>query len=336
MDADMIRRNGAARFCYSAGMKWTASVWTRALAYGALTAMLVVLAACSGSKSGDRRDEQRTGESGESGEPGQPGEQPTGAGSDEKIDAKDLVALELLASVERVAPGAAFELGAHFRMAPGWHIYWTNPGDAGLETRARFSAPEGVTLGEVLYPGPIRFDSPGDVTSYGYKDSTALLVRAQAPAELSADAPLEFGVDTRWVACRDVCIAGTASASLSVAVAKDAESPVDAASTAILDPHRERLPRPFAELEGATLTWTEGGEGRALLVRVPGAQAIEFFPALEQPALIADQRARASGDQAEMEIHYRGTANPAIPAGGVVRVERSGASRYYEIAVPWS
>jgi thiol:disulfide interchange protein DsbD len=332
----MIRRNDAARFCYSARMKWTASPWTRALASGALTAMLVMVAACSGSKSGDRTREQRTNEIGEIGEPGQPGARPAGASSDEAIDARDLVKLELLASVERIAPGAAFELGAHFRMAPGWHIYWKNPGDAGLETRARFQAPEPVTLGEVLYPGPIRFDSPGEVTSYGYKDSTVLFVRANAPAELAADAPLEFGVDTRWVACHDVCIAGTASASLSMAVATDAKSPVLGASAAILDPQRERLPRPFAELEGATAAWIAGGESRALMVRVPGAQAIEFFPALEQPAVIADQRVRASGDQAEVEIHYRGTANPAIPAGGVVRVERSGASRYYEIAVPWS
>jgi hypothetical protein len=43
-----------------------------------------------------------------------------------------------------------------------------------------------------------------------------------------------------------------------------------------------------------------------------------------------------SGDRAEVEIDYRGTANPAMVAGGVVRVERSGVSRYYEVAVPWS
>jgi DsbC/DsbD-like thiol-disulfide interchange protein len=324
----MIRRYGAARFCYSAGMDWTASMWSRALVSGSLIVMLI-LAACSGSKSGDRAREQRPDEVGE-----EPARDP--ARDDEAIDPKELVTLELLASVERIAPGAEFELGAHLRMAPGWHIYWKNPGDAGLETRARFSAPEGATLGEVLYPGPIRFSSPGDVTSYGYEGSTVLFVRAQAPADLAADAPLELGVDTRWVACRDVCIAGTASASLSVDVTRDAKAPASAAGAAILDSHRERLPRPFAELEGATLAWTEASEGRALVVRVPGAQAIEFFPVLEQPAAIADQRARASGDQAELEIHYRGTVNPAIPAAGVVRVERSGASRYYEIAVPWS
>ncbi|MCM2269211.1 MAG: hypothetical protein NDJ75_03865, partial [Thermoanaerobaculia bacterium] len=37
-------------------------------------------------------------------------------------------------------PGGDAGLGLEFRMAPGWHVYWLNPGDAGYPPKLTLAA----------------------------------------------------------------------------------------------------------------------------------------------------------------------------------------------------
>src|SRR5688500_219418 len=71
------------------------------------------------------------------------------------------VKAQLLADVSAAKPGATFTLGVLLTLDPHWHVYWTNPGDSGRATSVKFQAPAGVTVGELRYPVPIRFDQPG-------------------------------------------------------------------------------------------------------------------------------------------------------------------------------
>ena len=41
------------------------------------------------------------------------------------------VAVTLLGEGASIEPGASFWVGLRQRIAPGWHTYWTNPGDSG-------------------------------------------------------------------------------------------------------------------------------------------------------------------------------------------------------------
>ena len=43
----------------------------------------------------------------------------------------DQGAVRLIASSNAVGEGSQLHLGLHFKMKPGWKIYWRNPGDAG-------------------------------------------------------------------------------------------------------------------------------------------------------------------------------------------------------------
>src|SRR5688572_716189 len=80
---------------------------------------------------------------------------------------EELVRLHLLADVTRVAPGQELTVAARLDIEPGWHIYWSNPGESGLPTEVELVAPPGFQVGAVRYPGPNRFESPGEITSYG-------------------------------------------------------------------------------------------------------------------------------------------------------------------------
>src|SRR4051812_2876558 len=40
-------------------------------------------------------------------------------------------AARLISATDRTGSAARLDLGIEFRLAPGWHIYWRSPGDAG-------------------------------------------------------------------------------------------------------------------------------------------------------------------------------------------------------------
>src|SRR5688572_13028152 len=134
---------------------------------------------------------------------------------------KDLVKAELLADVASVKPGEEFTLGVLLKIKPKWHIYWKYPGDAGLPTTVKWKLPDasaGAPQPELRFPLPVRFDQPGDVVGYGYKDEVLLTARVKAP-EGPAGSTKEFAADVSWLVCEDICIPGKATVTLSIPVA---------------------------------------------------------------------------------------------------------------------
>src|SRR2546421_9017143 len=96
----------------------------------------------------------------------------------------DLVKAELLADVKTVQAGTPFTVGVMLKIKPDWHIYWIYPGDAGLPTRVKFNLPDGFKTGELKFPLPVRFDQPGGIVGYGYRDEVMLTATITPPADL--------------------------------------------------------------------------------------------------------------------------------------------------------
>jgi thiol:disulfide interchange protein DsbD len=238
---------------------------------------------------------------------------------DPQVDPATLVTLSLVASAPAIAPGGSVELAAVYELAAGWHVYWDNPGDAGLRTTAVFSAPAGAALGPVRYPGPSEFLSPGDVRSYGYDERAALFAALTAPADAAGE--LRLAVKAGWLACRDSCYRGTGTAELVLPVAAAPHARLGFAP-AIAALHA-RLPRPWAELAGARARLSAG----ALVIAV-NAAPLAFFPARQQPAPIADITAQAG------RVTVRFGPVPAGAAGEVRGVVRAG-DRYYELVLDY-
>ena len=95
----------------------------------------------------------------------------------------------------------------------GWHTYWKNPGDAGLATSIRWTAPPELEIGDILWPTPKAYKE-GDLTTYGYGQSHTLLTRILVPQDLPDDTTLELSA--RWLVCKDICIPESFKGSLSV------------------------------------------------------------------------------------------------------------------------
>jgi DsbC/DsbD-like thiol-disulfide interchange protein len=130
--------------------------------------------------------------------------------------------LQAVANVSAIVPGQPFMLGFKFSIQPGWHIYWTNPGDSGLPTQIKLNLPPGFTAGKILFPIPTRLQLPGDIVNYAYENQVMFMVRVTPPNNLPAGQTITLAGNASWLVCQDECIPGKSDWSVTLPVAKSA------------------------------------------------------------------------------------------------------------------
>ena len=108
--------------------------------------------------------------------------------------------------------GKSLLAGVEMTMDPGWHTYWRHPGDSGIAPSFDWSKSENVTDVELLWPAPLRFDQPDDLT-VGYKDHVVwpVLVRPTDPAM-----PVTLRLSMHYGVCSDICVPGEADLHLTL------------------------------------------------------------------------------------------------------------------------
>ncbi len=116
--------------------------------------------------------------------------------------------VSLVSDMDSVAPGGAYHLGVRFQLTPGWHIYFRNPGDAGLPPEPSWTLAEGMRVGEIAWPAPQRL-SEGELVTFGYTGSPMLVVPASGPG------PVRVHLD--WLVCNNICVPEEADLALDVA-----------------------------------------------------------------------------------------------------------------------
>ena len=109
-----------------------------------------------------------------------------------------------LVSAANQAQAGQIRLALEFKLQPGWHIYWQNPGDAGLPPQVRADAP--VALGPFAWPAP-EFFSQGGVGAYVLSGHVVLPFTASNAGDSVA-------VQARWLVCSDLCVPEQASFTL--------------------------------------------------------------------------------------------------------------------------
>ncbi len=114
--------------------------------------------------------------------------------------------------------GRDFLIALELSPNTGWHTYWDNPGDAGLGTRIRWTLPQGVQAGPILWPTPKAY-LEGDLQTYGYGDTHTLLTRLSIPPETPDNALISL--KARWLVCKDICIPESADHQISVAEVRE-------------------------------------------------------------------------------------------------------------------
>jgi thiol:disulfide interchange protein len=243
----------------------------------------------------------------------------------------DLVAARLVSESGSAAPGSVLWTDLHLDIKPGWHIYWRNPGDAGIATAIDWHLPPGFSAGAIEWPVPQWF-VVGDLANYGYEKSVDLLVPIKAPQSLGRTVPLAAHVS--WLACAEICIPGATDLALNLSTGTGAPDP---GSAALFTAARARLP------QSASFAVGLAADAHGYRLQIPEAavaglthpQAV-FFPydgnAIDQAAA---QPVAASANGPTLSLAKPGTPNAPVAKkldGVLVLRGDGGASRAYTIS----
>jgi thiol:disulfide interchange protein DsbD len=133
-----------------------------------------------------------------------PGEEPARAAESAPVRSARSVAT-LVAEVDQAGAGEAFRIGLRLRLAPGWHTYWRNPGDAGAPAEIALALPAGAAAGPIEWPAPRRIPY-GPLVNHGYTGEVLLPLRVTAPASIAPGGTLHIEAEATWLACAEICV----------------------------------------------------------------------------------------------------------------------------------
>jgi thiol:disulfide interchange protein/DsbC/DsbD-like thiol-disulfide interchange protein len=135
-----------------------------------------------------------------------------------------------------VSSGATREVGVLFDLAPGWHLYWRNPGETGIAPDLGLEADQ-HRVGDIAWPAPTVFrEADGLFTTYGYERAVLLIAPLEAiSAEADGDGDGASGdafvrANASVLVCRTQCVPTSfeLSTPIETALSKRDQSEVEA------------------------------------------------------------------------------------------------------------
>jgi len=137
----------------------------------------------------------------------------TGAGAQATQAGGPHVTGSLVSETRNAVPGQPLHLALRQKIQPGWHTYWSNPGESGLPTTLDWSLPGELIAGPISWPVPERF-TYGPVVGYGYSHDVLLPITIDVPASLRPGSNVVLSAHASWLACSEICIPEDAELSI--------------------------------------------------------------------------------------------------------------------------
>lgn len=242
----------------------------------------------------------------------------------------ELVTARLVAEYDALSPGREHRIGVTLAIAPEWHVYWMNPGDTGTPPMVTFSAPEGVEIGELVWPAPMRYiHAAGMLIDYTYEDVVTLVAPVRVtPAYTGGDGPITIKADIEWLVCKEACIPGSASLSIRLPLAgADPRTSSDAPLFAAAD---ARTARPLTPDDSVRATWS----GDTLRISAPGAAGLVFYPLAPELPIPVNAVRDGAADGDTLTIEYPASIRAAVQVEGVLEVLSGPGAGLYTISIP--
>ena len=233
--------------------------------------------------------------------------------------------------------GGRLRAGVQFRLDPGWHLYWMNPGDSGIATQIDW---RDADASATAWPAPHAFEeADGELVTFGYAGE--LLLSSWLEPALGAHS---LGADVELLVCRASCIPATLSLSAPLA----AQAAERAELIALFAAHDAALPLVPAAF-GVSVRAEAAADPRELrLVVAPcsgDAACSELAPPASGPAFFSeaagDEALRAISAEAEdgaLAILLRAESDALAPrVRGVVALRDSGGALHHlEVDAPFA
>ena len=158
--------------------------------------------------------------------------------------------VRLISATDTVGQSPTLSFGLHFRMAPGWKIYWRSPGDAGFPPVLDWSHSVNLQSADIAWPAPERFSVLGFETA-GYKDEVVLPVNVRLS---DAGQPVSLSGEVNFLTCDEICIPYQVPLSLAL----PAGPTMPSSDAHLIDRFAERVP----------------GDGRGHGLRLAGTEIV--------------------------------------------------------------
>jgi thiol:disulfide interchange protein DsbD len=190
---------------------------------------------------------------------------------------KRKVAVDLIADRAAVKAGETVTLAIRQKIEPGWHTYWTNPGDSGEPTTVEWRVEGAGEPGPLKYPLPHAIPIAG-LTNYGFENEVLLLTEVAVPN--TAQGHVVVSGKVSYLVCKDICIPEEADVSLTLPVAAEAQP---SRSEIAIRTAKDALPKPLM----GTATFAEGDAPKRVMLAVKPndaaliekAEKARFYPA---------------------------------------------------------
>lgn len=93
-------------------------------------------------------------------------------------------------------------LGIKIKLNEGWHLYWINPGDAGIPTDISLISKDNLKIERITFPVPQYFENDG-IVSFGFEGEFMILVKVNCLNVKNEIA--RFDLKLSGLVCKDIC-----------------------------------------------------------------------------------------------------------------------------------
>lgn len=183
---------------------------------------------------------------------------------------------QIIPEADGVVAGEITWIALRQEVEEGWHVFWENPGDAGLPLELNWTVPEGVSVGAPIHPVP-EYIPYGPLAIFAHEGEPVFLIPVTAPADAAPGDDLTFEAKASWQVCEDICVPEDGVFSFSLPVLENLSA--DEKQAPLFADARKALPEAF---EGQA-EYAIGSNAHVLMLNgVDGVEAASayFFPAV--------------------------------------------------------
>lgn len=180
---------------------------------------------------------------------------------------------EFIPETSALVPGQTTTIGLRIIHDKDWHTYWKFPGVAGVPTQIKWTLPDGLTAGPIIWQHPQRTKmSVYDV--YGYESECILLTEITAAPDFKSEAPVHLKTEIIGMMCAQVCIPFFVNLDFQMPVSSEA-APIEKNKAAI-DKIRAGFPKPSDTWKNSA-AWSTDKKHITLTILPPEKLSDPFF-----------------------------------------------------------
>ncbi len=153
--------------------------------------------------------------------------------------------VQLVTSHDQIAPDdtdTAY-IALSFRLDPHWHTYWRNAGGPGNPVNINWQKPDGVEIGEIIWPLP-KLVRTGPIVNYAFEDRLVLAMPMTISDNFKPGDEIIIKAKAMYLVCYQVCLPEMANLEIKFKVGKSIK---DSRWAAAIAREIKKAPKPASE-----------------------------------------------------------------------------------------